>query len=373
MRALGVLVPLFLGLGTLAGGAACTAPAPAEEGVNVRVTRKGEDPRIIGGVPSTATQDSTVFIQLAEGFCTGSLITPNLVLTARHCVSQMAGNDDCGHFTTDDDPTTMGIALGADASLTDTPTIVAHGTQLFHETNPSGCSYDIALLQLDKDVPGVTVSKLRFTPPTVADVGLAIGYGDGDDHGTLTNGRYQRTGITVSAIGPATTTYKTLKNRTISVTVAPGEFLSSESTCFGDSGGPLLDAAGLVIGVTSRGVDDFCVDRPSVWSDVYSHLAMIEAAATTAGHPLNAPPATPDAGATPDASPSVDAGTSSSSGGLGEPAEPDAGDTHAADGETTTTTSGCSTTPARQGGGSAALAVAVGALALVTARRRRNG
>ena len=352
-------------------GVACGAPSDTEN-ANVSITQKGTDPRIIGGTPSTAAQDATVFINLADGFCTGSLIAPNLVLTARHCVTEMAGNDDCQHFTTDNDPATIGIALGVDASAFDTPTIVAHGTKLYVETNPSGCSYDIALIKLDQDIPNAAIAKVRFTQATTADVGTAIGYGDGDDKGNMTNGRYQRGGIAVTAIGPDTTaTYTTAKGKTLNVDVSPGELMTGESTCFGDSGGPLLDAAGLIIGVTSRGVDDFCVDRPTIWSDVFSHLTLIEAAATDAGHPLTPQSTTPDAGTTEDAGTSSSSSSSSSSGSLGDT---DAGNTtdHASD-DTTTTTSGCSAAPSTsRAGGKRILAAIMGVALAIVARRRRR-
>ena len=99
----------------------------------------------------------------------------------------------------------------------------------------------------------------------------------------MTDGRYKRGGITIFAVGPASYTYPTNKGSSIPVSVAPGEFLSNEPRCFGDSGGPLYDAAGFVIGVTSPGIDDLCIDRPSVWSDVFSHATLIQDAAATAG------------------------------------------------------------------------------------------
>lgn len=52
---------------------------------------------------------------------------------------------------------------------------------------------------------------------------------------------------------PTSYTYKTKKGSSIPVSMSPGDLRSSESTCFGDSGGPLFDAAGFVIGVTRAG------------------------------------------------------------------------------------------------------------------------
>ena len=262
--------------------AACGGSSSPEE-VNVAVSERIA-PRIIGGTKSTSAQDSVVFLNMGAGYCTGTLIAPNLVLTARHCVQTMDETSACGTFLKDNKPSSMQVALGYDAM---TGATVAVGSKFFHETNNSGCSYDIALVQLDKDIPGAKISPVSFTPVKKGDSSLAaVGYGSINDSNGDPPGRLQRTGISVQ--GPAATsyTYTTKAGKKIPVDVSPGEFATTESTCFGDSGGPLFDAAGNIIGVTSRGIDQYCIDRPSIWSDTASHQKLIMDAATSAGHPL---------------------------------------------------------------------------------------
>ena len=85
----------------------------------------------------------------------------------------------------------------------------------------------------------------------------AIGWGV-TGNGLPPSVRQQRGGIPILAIGPATDA--------AGYGVAPDELEIGESICEGDSGGPLLDAAGAIVGVASRGgngVNDASVMDPA--------------------------------------------------------------------------------------------------------------
>src|SRR5262249_48392235 len=117
------------------------------------------------------------------------------------------------------------------------------------------------------------------------------------------------------------------KNGTkIPTDVPVGEIATGESTCYGDSGGPILDAQGNVVGLTSRGLIDSCLDAPSIYSDVASHYAMIAKAAADAGHPLAHPGGSPDAGTHDGGRTDGGGGGHGHDGGAGAPGDDGTGD-----------------------------------------------
>lgn len=245
--------------------------------------------QIVGGTVSTSQWDATVQLsQNGQFSCTGTLIAPNLVLTARHCVSQLDenSNDECGTTTSDDPPANFGVSLGVNA----TPAAsVAKGLKVFTlGASSSLCGGDIALIQLDRDIPNGKIAPVRWTAVTVGEMTTAVGYGD-DGTGNTPRTRMQRTQIPVGIVGPTTDNWQTNQGQNMPITVAAGEFATGDATCFGDSGGPLFDQAGNVVGVTSRGIDgESCVDRPSIWTAITTHEALIQNALAAAGHPMGA-------------------------------------------------------------------------------------
>ena len=357
-----VHIPWTMRLGSIFAAASVAVSVGCASPTEIEEQPGSTSAAIVGGQPSSAASDFAVRLDIGTGeFCTGVLLTPNLVLTARHCVSTMNANSECGTFIHALSPRSIAVSVGAGG-----PQPVARGKTLYLDDGNVGCSHDVALVQLDVDVTA-PVASIRFGKVTKGEAATTIGYGD-DGHGAVTPGRYEKSGLVIDAVGPSTESYATKSGRHLPFTVPTGELVTGESTCFGDSGGPLLDATGAVIGVTSRGIDRVCLDRPTLYSDVASHADLIRTAAQRSGHALvettDATTATPAAAVgtklTPGVAPPT-ATTTADDAGAPVPNESAAPDAPAS--------GGCSTVPSRGGFGSALWVLAVAGIRRLRASR----
>jgi hypothetical protein len=150
-------------LAGLFSGCAQSAELPDEE---VQVSE--QDQPIIGGKASSTSQNAVVMLEIAkEAICTGTLVAPNLVLTARHCVSKT----DEGLLCAPDGHAIDGGKVGADYDAQDivvytgqhqaTLNARALGAEIVHDGATNLCNHDIAFLVLDRDVTGTPIAPLR--------------------------------------------------------------------------------------------------------------------------------------------------------------------------------------------------------------------
>ncbi len=177
---------------------------------------------ILNGLPNPG-DPSVVFLVVGDGMCTGSVIDPFVILTARHCVAGI-------------DPLTVEVFTGADPLRGDGDLVAWRG-QIVDSAVPSD-EGDIAVLMSGVELGLAALPYSNdLTNPAIGNAVIAIGYGQGDDYG-----------------GEGT---KRRGQGTVQDVFLDG-FLTTAVTCFGDSGGPIFDQAGTIVGVVSAGTADTC-------------------------------------------------------------------------------------------------------------------
>lgn len=223
---------------------------------------------IVNGTTSGAEQDSVVALARFDGgvrvgLCTATLVAPNLVLTARHCVSATDASAACGS----DGTAVVGAMLhgdrpagslavyattgGAAPDTTLEAGASAHGKALVVDDATTICNHDLAFVILDTSLTAPK-SPLRLGPSGAAgDVLTAVGFGI-TEVGALPSQRMQRADVALLGAGPMAFPDDARYG------AGDAELLVGESACAGDSGSPMFArAAGAstpaaIVGVASR-------------------------------------------------------------------------------------------------------------------------
>jgi hypothetical protein len=224
----------FLCFALLSSVAACSPADP------VGVARAG----INGG--QRDTQHTNVFAFVANDvdgmsdleLCSASLIAPNLLLTAHHCVADSPQMPVCGAAAFGTPYATSIFYATNQVSVAQATTYASVASVSVPPGGNDVCGFDLALVTLTANIDSSVVPLIpRIDERVVTGEGYtAVGYGeDAQDEGAVV--RKELGGLAVTCPPGA-----------CGSEVASTEFMGSSGTCEGDSGGPALDAAGKVVG-----------------------------------------------------------------------------------------------------------------------------
>jgi hypothetical protein len=264
------------------------------------------------GQPSDSTYDDVVYVLTKQSSdnslaCSGTLIAPNLVITALHCVTSSS----LGDFTCKSDGTMVAANVqdGAFGSLVapanvkiyagsplDYSAPIAIGAHLFGSGSTQACQGDLALLQLDRNVD-LPIATIRLDkPPTYNEQADVLGYGATETANS--EGLRLLRQVQVLDVGPSSTAEPPR-------TTPPRTFVVGEGPCKGDSGGPAFDSTSrALLGVFSLNTASACdlVGIRNVYTSLSPYSKVILNAFSAAGADPVLENPLPDAGVTAAAS-----------------------------------------------------------------------
>jgi hypothetical protein len=267
--------------------AACLAQDDRQ--MTIRPRTSSDTQAIQGGTLDSGDPNVVAIVINAGGgiaICSGSLIAPNLVLSAHHCVADVGNTSSCGsnsfgtqYANSAFRITTSGTAAYNSFNTGSIPTVdnsTWFGVRQVWTPGNDICGQDMSLLELTTNVSGVT----PIIPRVDTVVGnnetyTAVGFGITSPSGQAAGKRYTVSGLNVLCPG----------NCGGGMSPGDGEWeggstTQAKGTCEGDSGGPAIDAQGRVIGTVSRGPANSCSD--TVYEAVYAQSSWIKSTAQTA-------------------------------------------------------------------------------------------
>ncbi len=205
---------------------------------------------IQGGYEDTDDTNVVGVIHLTNGgvgACTGTLIAPNVVLTARHCVASSGnGGVMCGQTEFSPSFAASSMYVTTNAQFTQNPADYYRAKEIFvPNEDPTFCGYDQAIIVLD----GAILDNIAVPAIPRVDSSLtqgeeyyAVGYGQRGENGP-SGARYRRDKLFTECVAEGCP----------APYVAQQEFIGDTGVCQGDSGGPAFDLQNRVVGVASRG------------------------------------------------------------------------------------------------------------------------
>jgi trypsin len=240
------------------------APQTADEQTSY-ASVSSKSPMIVGGtaVPN-GTYPFMAYVKLyrngkRSGFCAGSLIDRNSVLTAAHCLLNTTG---------------AVVVVGRSDLRKKNRGQEIGASRPFIHPRFIGNGYDAGVLKLRRPVKGIKPIKLATAKQNnlekPAHILTAAGWGVMKQRPDILPKRMHEVSVPVVSDSRAKRAYQSQGPKYLpSLNVAAGK--KGKSPCFGDSGGPLFDSGSRTqVGITSHGAVQKCgtARYPVVYTEV---------------------------------------------------------------------------------------------------------
>ncbi|MCD6032161.1 MAG: secreted trypsin-like serine protease [Thermomicrobiales bacterium] len=230
---------------TLERAATPAAAADAEPKI-VPPTPTDDPDSIVGGSPTSDFPDCCAVGNDDGWFCTGTLIAPNLVVTAGHC-----------HDDNDDRLQITRVFLKG-------PNVAnpASGEVFNVKENHAHPSADLRVLVLDVEdrKPSVNYRKIAQGAEANASTATLVGFGTIDFDGSVGYGIKRRVDVPITSIDCSAAGDQSTFGCKPGIEMVAGQRGLALDSCRGDSGGPLyirnVDDDVFLLGATSRGVSN---------------------------------------------------------------------------------------------------------------------